>query len=98
MKEHSLGSVTEEQRRYGQKDQDLVYSQFRGNGTQLPAAPASRPQCFGDDRFPSLTRGHPSYFLLHRKQSAGIPRQQGNMPLFGRLHRNSKIPTPFHAK
>ena len=33
MKEHSLGSVTEEQRRYGQKDQDLVCNEFSGNDT-----------------------------------------------------------------
>ncbi len=33
MKEHSLGYVTEEQRRYGQKDQDLVCYGFSGNDT-----------------------------------------------------------------
>jgi hypothetical protein len=36
MKEHSLSSVTEEQRRYGQKDQDLVFNEFSGNDTSLP--------------------------------------------------------------
>jgi hypothetical protein len=33
-KEHSLGYVTEEQRRYGQKDQDLVCNGFSGNDTR----------------------------------------------------------------
>ena len=33
-KEHSLSSVTEEQRRYEQKDQDLVCSEFSGNDTK----------------------------------------------------------------
>jgi hypothetical protein len=33
MKEHSLSSVTEEQRGYGQKDQDLVLNEFSGNDT-----------------------------------------------------------------
>ncbi len=33
MKEHSRTSVTEEQRRAGQKDQYLVYSGFSGNDT-----------------------------------------------------------------
>ncbi len=34
MKEHSIRSVTEEQRRYGQKDQDLVCNGFSGNDTR----------------------------------------------------------------
>ena len=38
MKEHSLSSVTEELRRYGPKDQDLVYNAFRGNGTSRAVA------------------------------------------------------------
>jgi len=38
MKEHSRSSVTEEQRRYGKKDQDLVFSEFSGNDTSRLAA------------------------------------------------------------
>ena len=43
MKEHFVetmpSSVTEEQRRYGQKDQDLVYNGFSGNDTSGGAPP-----------------------------------------------------------
>jgi hypothetical protein len=35
MKEHSHSSVTEEQRRAGQKDQDLVCNGFSGHDTSL---------------------------------------------------------------
>jgi len=35
MKEHSHSSVTEEQRRAGQKDQDLVCNGFSGNDTRV---------------------------------------------------------------
>ncbi len=33
-KEHSLSYATEKQRRYEQKDQDLVYNEFSGNDTR----------------------------------------------------------------
>ena len=38
MKEHSISYATEEQRRYGQKDQDLVCSEFSGNDTSRGSA------------------------------------------------------------
>ncbi len=44
MKEQSRSSVTEEQRRYGQKDQDLVFNEFSGNDTS-GLAMCSCPRC-----------------------------------------------------
>ncbi len=76
MKEQSLSSVTEEQRGYGQKDQDLVFNEFSGNDTSsitkeitmIPAAPRRYVQGFRPAlRFasaglsPRFTRRYPSH-------------------------------------
>jgi hypothetical protein len=72
MKEQSRTSVTEEQRRAGQKDQDLVYNGFSGNDTKLCVSRAYRVfrhTSAGQTQFEPT----PEELFWIRKRSRNIP-------------------------